>query len=101
MELTLTKDNFSDTIANAGKPLTRSYTKAMAMLRTDITNTLLIGDQILTDIFGAKRIGMKHILVRPLDPRHEYFRIRLKRLIEKPILAEYRHRQKLLGNESD
>ncbi len=74
---------------NAGKPLLRSYTQAMTLLKSDLDTTLFIGDQILTDIFGAKRLGMKHILVRPLDPKHEYFRIKLKRILERPIINAY------------
>lgn len=89
-------------VADAGKPLLRSYTQAMALLHTDINETLFVGDQILTDIFGAKRLGMPHILVKPLDPKHEYLRIKLKRIIEKPIIAEYRHQNKLtLENDDD
>ena len=72
-------------LPNAGKPAMRSYTKAMAMMHTDVDNTLFIGDQILTDIWGAKRLGMKHVLTRPIDLR-EPWNIRLKRKIEKIIL---------------
>lgn len=41
----------------------------MAILRTQPEQTAVIGDQIFTDILGAKRLGLFAILVKPLSKR--------------------------------
>ena len=54
----------------------------MALMGTTPENTLFIGDQIFTDIFGARRAHIKNILVEPLDPSLENPFIRMKRKFE-------------------
>lgn len=76
-------------IYKAGKPSGKNYRKAMELLHTDLSNTLFIGDQLFTDVWGAKRIGMKNILVRPIDP-HEEIQIVLKRYLERIVLYFYK-----------
>ena len=53
-------------IENAHKPAVRNYQKAMELLGTDCSNTVFIGDQLFTDIYGAKRAGIRNILSRDL-----------------------------------
>lgn len=77
-------------LANAGKPGLSAYTKAMAILHTDVSNTLFVGDQLLTDIYGAKRLGMQNICTKPVDPKSDIPRVKFKRKIEKIILKRYR-----------
>lgn len=72
-------------IFKAGKPSARGYLAAMERMGTDRDSTLFIGDQLLTDIFGANRAGVRHILVEPVDLRSEPFHIFLKRIVEKLI----------------
>ncbi|MBR4767473.1 MAG: YqeG family HAD IIIA-type phosphatase [Lachnospiraceae bacterium] len=69
-------------IPNASKPSRRAYRKAMALMGTTPENTLFIGDQIFTDIFGARRAHIKNILVDPLEPSLENPFIRMKRKFE-------------------
>ena len=52
-------------------------------------NTVFVGDQLFTDIFGAKRIGLKNFLVKPINEKEE-FQIVLKRKLESIVLKEYR-----------
>lgn len=80
-------------IENAHKPSVSGYRRAMELLGTDTANTLFIGDQIFTDIFGAKRAGIHSILVRPIHPKEE-IQIVLKRYPEKIILYFYQKRKK-------
>lgn len=81
--------SFVKYIFKADKPAKRGYIKAMEMLGTDITDTMFVGDQIFTDVWGAKRIGIHSILVKPIDPREE-IQIVLKRYLEKIVLLSYR-----------
>lgn len=76
-------------IENAHKPAVRSYEKAMKMLGTDRTNTIFIGDQLFTDIYGAKRAGIRNILVKPIHPKEE-IQIVLKRYLERIVLYFYK-----------
>ena len=81
-------------IMEAGKPKRGGYYRVMEALGTDLSNTLYLGDQILTDICGAKRAGMKHVLFRPIDRIHEPFHIHLKRIVELPFILIAKEKQK-------
>ena len=76
-------------IENAHKPSKKNYIRAMEMMGTDLTNTIFIGDQLFTDIYGAKRTGLRNILVKPIDSKEE-IQIVLKRYLEKIVLYFYR-----------
>lgn len=80
----------SSYIHNAHKPSKKSYQKAFALMHTKRENTLFVGDQIFTDVYGANRVGMYTILVKPIHPKEE-IQIVLKRYLEKVVLWTYRH----------
>ncbi|MDD2958176.1 MAG: YqeG family HAD IIIA-type phosphatase [Lachnospiraceae bacterium] len=83
-------------IENAHKPSVKNYQRAMERMGTDLKNTIFIGDQIFTDIYGANRAGLRTILVKPIHPKEE-IQIVLKRYLEKIVLFFYRRRcRKLL-----
>ena len=50
------------TVFNAHKPAKKGYFYAMELMNTRPENTIFVGDQLFTDIFGAKRIGLKNFL---------------------------------------
>lgn len=75
-------------IFKAGKPSVKAYQAAMEKTGTSKENTVFIGDQIFTDIFGANRAGLKNYLVKPMDPREE-IQIVLKRYLERVVLFFY------------
>ena len=77
-----------DYIYNAHKPSTKNYVKAMEIMGTDRSNTLFIGDQLFTDVWGAKRAGIQNILVKPIHPKEE-IQIVLKRYLEHVVLHFY------------
>ena len=78
----------SDYICNAAKPSRSGYRRAMDLLRVSPEETLFVGDQIFTDIWGARRAGIHSILVDPIHPKEE-IQIVLKRRLEWPILRFY------------
>ncbi len=88
-------------IYKAAKPRRACYIKGMKMLKADTTNTLFIGDQIFTDIWGAKRAGIRTILVKPIDKKEE-IQIILKRYLERIVLffylKEYKRAENRHGN---
>ena len=69
-------------IYNAHKPSTKNYIRAMEIMGTDRENTLFVGDQLFTDVWGAKRAGIHNMLVRPTLPGED-IQIILKRNLEK------------------
>lgn len=82
-------------IDNAHKPSRKSYRKAFDIMHTDKNNTMFVGDQIFTDVYGANRVGMFTILVKPIHPKEE-IQIVLKRYLEKIVLWTYRHDKKYI-----
>lgn len=83
----------SQYIYNAHKPSKKNYIKAMGLMKTDKDTTVFIGDQLFTDVWGAKRTGIKNILVKPMHPREE-IQIVLKRYLEKIVLFFYKRDKK-------
>ncbi len=80
-------------IFDAHKPSVQNYQKAMELMGTDLKTTLFVGDQLFTDVWGAKRTGIRNILVKPIHPKEE-IQIVLKRKLEKIVLYFYRKSQK-------
>lgn len=80
-------------IFKAGKPKLSGYEKAMNIMGTTKENTLFIGDQIFTDVYGANRTGIRTILVKPIHPKEE-IQIVLKRYLEKIVLFFYKKQLK-------
>ena len=78
------KDIGTEYIYNAHKPSTKNYIRAMEIMGTDRTNTFFVGDQLFTDVWGAKRAGIRSILVKPIHPKEE-IQIVLKRYLEKIV----------------
>ena len=76
-------------IYDAHKPSTKNYKRAMKLMGTTLQSTIFIGDQLFTDVWGAKRCGMANILVRPIDKKEE-IQIILKRYLEAIVLYFYR-----------
>ena len=75
----------SDYIFGAFKPSRKNYRLAMKEMGTDLDNTILIGDQLFTDIWGANRTGVKSILVEPIQETEE-IQIVWKRKLERRLI---------------
>ncbi len=84
--------------ADAKKPSRRYLYEAMSHMNSDTTNTASIGDQVFTDIWAAKRCGMRAFLVSPIKDKKTPF-FRFKRLLERPVLYEYRRRAAKMINK--
>lgn len=72
----------------AGKPFKRFLLVAMECMGSTVDNTVMLGDQIFTDVYAGKRIGLKCILVKPINDKKTAF-FKFKRLLEKPIIKRY------------
>ncbi len=75
-------------VAKAGKPFTRGLKSVSEMLGADKASTVLLGDQLLTDVSAAKLYGIRAIAVPPIKDKKTLF-FRAKRAIEKPYMTRY------------
>ena len=79
-------------LPRALKPRRYGFAKAAEILCTDLSRSVVVGDQLLTDILGGNLAGARTILVRPMHPR-EFFGTKISRVVEFGILM-------LLGKQS-
>ena len=75
----------------AKKPFKKNVLNAMKDMGTDKSNTILMGDQVFTDVWAAHNTDIRAILVPPIKDKTDVF-TKFKRLLEKPILKKYKKR---------
>lgn len=88
-------------IYKAGKPSPKGYFKAVMEMGTELYDTMFVGDQIFTDIWGANNAHIRSVLVKPIA-KHEEIQIVLKRIPEKLIIRAYlkKHEMRKGKNQS-
>ncbi len=69
----------------AGKPFARKILDLINRLGFTQQQTMLIGDQIFTDVLAARNAGVHSVLVLPRFTE-EAWNVRLKRFFEKPFV---------------
>ncbi len=94
--LVLVSNNFSERVASIGaqlgipvvpnalKPLPFAFLRALKLLGTPRAATIVIGDQLFTDVLGAKLVGLRAILTTPLGER-DFPLTRVLRFLERTI----------------
>lgn len=80
--------------SKAKKPFKKNVLSAMKEMNTDKSNTILMGDQVFTDVWAAHNTGIRAILVPPIKDKTDKF-TKFKRWLEKPILNKYNKRKKV------
>ena len=73
---------------NSCKPFGGTLECAMEAMKVTPTETAMLGDQILTDCFAGKHIGLRAIIVPPIKDKTGLF-FRFKRLLERPAIRKY------------
>ena len=68
---------------NAGKPRRRGFQTILEMLDLPPTRVAMVGDQLFTDVLGAKRVGMYTVWVDPVAPDREDLSVRIRRFLER------------------
>lgn len=87
------KNIHADYVYKAHKPSTKNYIRAMEIMHTNKNNTIFVGDQLFTDVYGANRAKIRSYLVKPIDKKEE-IQIVLKRKLEKIVLYFYKKGKK-------
>ena len=78
-------------IHQAKKPTKKAFLKALEVLDSSVEQTVVIGDQLLTDILGGNRLGFYTILVVPISEK-EQWKTKINRTIERKILSIMKNR---------
>lgn len=72
--------------AMAGKPFGFAFRRGLQAIETTPATTAMVGDQLFTDVLGARWAGLTSVLVAPLTPgRHAHTRV--ARRLERWVLA--------------
>lgn len=88
-------------LGSALKPRVRSFKKALEIMGTTPETTLVIGDRILTDIFGGNKLGMYTILVSPINKNEIWIKKWTVRKLENWLISLWLRRGELVKGEQD
>lgn len=77
-----------DYIMFAKKPLKSGFKKALSKLELKPEEVAVVGDQLFTDVIGAKRMNMFSILVKQVGEK-DILITKFKRPIENAIIKKY------------
>ena len=89
-----------DSSYKSGKPFKKKYQKVLDLYGYKDTEIACIGDQLLTDVLGANKMGFTSILVNPISP-NEPFRTRINRFFERKIIKKLKNNGILVVGEID
>ncbi len=96
----LVSNNFTDRVSRVGaelgvpaipsalKPLPRAFSRALVVLGTTKVQTVVVGDQLFTDVLGAKLLGLHAILTEPLVAK-DWLGTRVLRFLERVVLGRH------------
>lgn len=78
-------------VHEARKPSNTPFRKAMNMMELTPEKTVVVGDQMLTDVYGGNRLGLYTVLVMPIAINDEGWFTRLvNRRVERIALTRLR-----------
>jgi uncharacterized protein len=78
-------------INRAVKPRKIAFMQALRLMGAQQVKSVVVGDQVFTDIFGGNRLGLYTVLVRPIDKR-EFWTTILQRSAEKFLLFKLKRK---------
>jgi HAD superfamily phosphatase (TIGR01668 family) len=73
-------------IASALKPLPTGFARALRTMHVSRGRTVVVGDQLFTDVLGAKLLGIHAILTEPIVAK-DWLGTRILRLFERLLLG--------------
>ena len=93
------KDLDVDFIFKARKPMGRAFKKAIQHMNIKPEETVVIGDQMLTDVLGGNNNGLYTIMVVPVK-KTDGFLTRLNRIIERRLLNYFKRKGYITWEEN-
>lgn len=87
-------------IYQARKPMGRAFRKALKLMNVKREHVVVIGDQMLTDIFGGNLNKLHTILVLPVAQSDGFF-TRFNRLVERRIMKKLKDKGQIMWEEEN
>nr|WP_280513365.1 YqeG family HAD IIIA-type phosphatase [Planococcus glaciei] len=87
-------------IFQARKPMGRAFRKALKLMNVSRDQVVVIGDQMMTDIFGGNLNKLHTILVLPVA-QSDGFITRFNRLLERRIMKKLKEKGQLTWEEEN
>lgn len=81
-----------DCAASSKKPFSHKFHKILKEYNYKVNEVAMIGDQIMTDIFGGNKVGVTTILVNPISSKDQVF-TRITRFFEKIIMKQAKNKK--------
>lgn len=81
----------------AMKPFRGGVRRAMKLMGATSAETLMMGDQVYTDVWAGRAAGARTALVPPIRDKRDLL-TRFKRLLERPVLRRYQRKREQEGN---
>ncbi|MCI8445644.1 MAG: YqeG family HAD IIIA-type phosphatase [Bacilli bacterium] len=79
-----------DVLARARKPLSKHFLRVMKEYHFTVSEVAMIGDQLLTDVWGGNKVGITTILINPVSKK-DFILTRFNRRIENRIIKKLRN----------
>ena len=73
------------------KPFSKKFKKVLKEYKYNQSEVAIVGDQIVTDIFGGNRVGIFTILIKPINEKELLF-TKFNRMIERKIIRKLERR---------
>lgn len=77
-----------DCLAKAGKPNKRNFLKVLKLFDYELSDVVIVGDQLYKDILGGNRVGIKTILVNPMSNDDMIFTRLIFRTLERRMFKK-------------
>lgn len=74
-------------IYRARKPYIRAFRKALKKLDLSARESVVVGDQLMTDVLGANRMGIHTIWVKPIALQAEGWGTKFNRRLERWVIS--------------
>lgn len=68
------------------KPFSFKFNKIIKLYKLELSEVVIIGDQLLTDILGGNNVGINTILVNPISTKDHNILTKINRKMEKRIM---------------
>lgn len=85
-------------IDSAKKPMLKNFHEGLKILGVKKRDTVMVGDQLMTDILGANRANINSILVLPVKEKDGWATY-LNRRIERVIMKYFRKKNMIMWEE--
>jgi uncharacterized protein len=80
-------------VAPAGKPARDGFLEACRQLGVEPQETVYVGDQVITDVLGSQRVGMRAVLVKPKYTK-EFYSSKFQRVVARIVIRMTRDKQR-------